>query len=216
MDIAGGMKFLVRPVSAVFLLLALVGCYFDHPLTGGPTKDVNTWLLGVWESKDDKGRVSRVMVTPIDADRYSVQLAMPGKKPREINRYEFEAWPSRVGGTLFLTLRCLTSPGDIPTGAHVFAQAQLLDQNHVRTHGLKLDSPPSASGYELRKEVRRKLKDRSLYEGAPSVAWSRVDEIFWSTDGSDPAFRPLRNPMNFIWDIDDEDPARKFFRNTSH
>jgi len=214
------MKFSVRLVSAVFFLLALAGCYFDHPLTGGASKDLNTWLLGVWESKDDKGRTARVMVTPLKADRYSVRLSLPGKKPHDTNRYEFEAWPSRVGGTLFLTLRSLSSPGDIPAGSHVFAQVQMLDQNHARTHGLKLDSPSSASSYELRKEVRAKLKDHSLYEGAPTVVWTRVEEVIWSANGADPAFKPLRNPTTFSWetsrDNKNEDPTRKLFRNSSN
>lgn len=188
------MRFFFRLVPAVVLALTLAGCYFDHPLTGGASKDLNTWILGGWESKDDKGNVSRVMVTPINSDHYAVLLAVPGKKPKEVKKYEFEAWPSRVGDTLFLTLRSLQSPGDIPTGAYVFAQVQLLDQNHVRTHGLNLDSPQEASSYELRKEIRSKLKAGSLYQGTQSVAWSRVAEVFWSTDGRDPAFTPIRNP----------------------
>ena len=217
MDIAGGMKFSARLVPAVFLLLTLAGCYFDHPLTGGASKDINTWLLGVWESTDDKGRVSRVMVTPAKADRYSVQLEVPGKTPKEIKKYEFEAWPSKVGDTLFLSLHCQTSPGDIPTGSFVFAHVQLLDQNHVRTHGLKLDAPPSASSYELRKEVRSKLKDRSLYEGVPSVAWSRVAEVFWSPNGTDPTFKPVRVQTDMVRGADDtKDPTEKLFRNHSN
>ncbi len=211
------MKFFARLIPSAFFALALAGCFFDHPLTTVPSKVINTWVLGVWESTDDKGRVSRVMVTPIKADRYAVQLTLPGKKPKEVKRYEFEAWPSRVGDTLFLSLRCLTSPGDIPTGSHVFAQLQLLDQNHVRTRGLKLDSPPSASSYELRKEVRSKLKDHSLYEGTPSVAWSRVAEVFWSTNGADPAFRPIRNQTDIVWGADEtKDPTEKLFRNSSN
>ena len=210
------MKFLARLVPAVFSVLALAGCYFDHPLTDRPSKDINTWLLGVWESKDDKGRVSRVMVTPDNADHYAVQLAVPGKKPGEIKRYEFQAWPSKVGGTLFLSMRCLASPGDIPAGSYVFSQVQLLDQNDVRIHGLKLDSPPSASSYELRKEVRSKLKERSLYEGAPSVVWTRVEEVFWSKNGGDPAFKPIRNQGGVVWSADDDaqDRTRRLFRNS--
>lgn len=188
------MRFFFRLFPAAILALTLAGCYFDHPLTERGSKDLNTWLLGVWETKDDKGNISRVMVTPVKADLYAVHLSTPGKKPQETKKYEFEAWPSRVGDTLFLTLRCLQSPGDIPTGAYVFSQIQLLDQNHVRARGLNLESPPSASSYELRKEVRSKLKASSLYTGAPSVAWSRVEEVFWSTDGRDPAFAPIRNP----------------------
>ncbi len=205
------MKFFVRLLPVVLLLLTLAGCYFDHPLTGGPSKGVNTWLLGVWESKDEKGRVSRLLVTPLKSDRYSLRLAVPGKLPREIKRYEFEAWSSRVGESVFLTLRCLTSPGDIPTGAHVFAHVQLLDQNHARTRGLKLDAAPSATSFELRREVRRKLKDRTLFEGAPSAAWTRVEEVFFSTGGADPTFTPLRNPMGIVRDPTDKDPDKKLF-----
>ena len=212
------MKFFARLFPAAFLVLALAGCYFDHPLTDRPSKDMNTWILGVWESKDTKGRVARVKVAPMSSDHYSIQLAVAGKNPQETKRYEFQAWPSKVGDTLFLTLRSVTSPGDIPAGSHVFAQIQLLDQNEVRVHGLTLDSPPSASSYELRKEVRSKLKERSLYEGAPSVVWARVEEVVWSSDGSDPSFKPIRNPMNFAWGPNDDvkDRTRKLFGNSSN
>lgn len=211
------MKFFARLIPSAFFALALAGCFFDHPLTVVPSKVINTWVLGVWESTDDKGRVSRAMVTPIKADRYAVQLTLPGKMPKEVKRYEFEAWPSKVGDTLFLSLRSLTSPGDLPTGSHVFAQLQLLDQNHLRAHGLKLDSPPSASSYELRKEVRSKLKNHSLYEGMPSVVWSRVGEVFWSTNGADPAFKPIRNQTDLTWGADEtKDPTEKLFRNPSN
>jgi hypothetical protein len=211
------MKFLVRLLPAVFLVQALAGSSFDHPLTVVPSKNLNTWLLGVWETRDDKGRASVAVVTPINCDHYALKFSTPGKAPRETKRYEFEAWPSKVGDTLFLTLRCLTSPGDIPTGTYVFTQVQLLDQSDVRTHGLKLDSPSSTSSFELRKEVRSKLKDHSLYEGAPSVVWSRVAEVFWSTNGADPTF-PLRNPGNFIWGPNDDarDQTRKLFHNPSN
>ena len=126
-------------------------------------------------------------------------------------------WPSRVGPTIFLTLRCQESPGDIPTGGHVFIQAQLLDQNSVRIRSLNLEAPPSASSYELRKEIRSKLKELSLYEGGKSIVWNRIEEVVWSTDGSDPAFKPLRNA--FLKQIRDPglgqtlDPELKKIRN---
>lgn len=212
MDIAGDMKIFLRLIFALVLLLTFVGCYFDHPLTGGPNKGVNTWLLGVWESKDDKGRTSRLLVAPIASDRYSLQLALPGKMPKEVKRYEFEAWPSRVGDSLFLTLQCMSSPGDIPVGAYVFAHVQLLDQNHARTRGLKLESAPSTTSFELRREVRKKLRDRTLFEGAPSAVWTRIEEIFLQPDGSSATFKPLRNPPPVVppaqeKDSDDKKPS---------
>lgn len=181
-------------------LLALVavavfcggGCY-ENPLTGGPSKNLNTWLLGGWDHKEDDGQVSSVRVIPVACDRFSVQASIAGKTPKAAKKYEFAGWISRVGDTSFLTLRCEQSPGDIPVGSHVFLQAQMLAQNHVRVRGLQLDLPATATTLELRKEVRRRLKERSLYDEAKSTDWNRVEEVIWSDDGSTPAFKPIRN-----------------------
>lgn len=190
------MRVCFRLVFAAALVLLAAGCYFEHPLTGGPNRNLNTWLLGVWESKDDQGRVSKIQVTPINVDRYAVSVSLPGKRGNERRKYEFEAWTSRVAGTTFLSLQCLESPGDIPTGAFVFSQVQLLTQNSIRTREVKLDSDPSASSYELRREVRAKLRDLTLYEDGLTADWKRVAEVYWSMDGGDPVFTPIRNPAN--------------------
>jgi hypothetical protein len=44
-----------------------------------------------------------------------------------------------------------------------------------------------------------------------------VAEVFWSTDGSDPVFKPIRNPGNFVVspDIKDRDPSEKVIGNSS-
>lgn len=178
-------------VPAVALMMA--GCFFDNPLTSGPSEDVNTWLLGIWEHTGNNGKSSRVMVTPVGGDRYAVRVTLPGQADKRPKRYEFEGWSSRVGDTSFLTLRCLESPGDIPVGAHLPVQVQLLDQNNIRVRGLALDAPPSSSAYQLRKEIRGRLKERTLY-AKEATNWRRIEEIYWSTDGADPAFKPLRNP----------------------
>ena len=39
----------IRALALLLLCTLLTGCYFEHPLTGGPSKDINSWLLGVWE-----------------------------------------------------------------------------------------------------------------------------------------------------------------------
>jgi hypothetical protein len=188
------MRALARLCIAMSAIVLVGGCYFDNPLTSASSKNLNTWLLGVWESKDEDGRVSRIMVTPATESRYFVKAAIPGKNPRDVKKYDLEGWTSRVGDTLFLTLKAVDSPGDIPTGAYVFCQVQLLDQNNVRIRTLQLDSPPTASSFELRKEVRQKLKAKTLY-AEKSTKWQRVEEVFWSMDGENPAFKPLRNPM---------------------
>lgn len=172
----------------------LGGCYFDHPLTGGPSKDINTWILGVWQSTDAKGRTSKVLVSPISGGKYFVKIEATGKNRPSTGRMEFEGWPARVGDTTFLSLRCLNGTKEIPAGAHVFVQVQLLNQNTVRVRALQLDAPQNASSFELRKAVREKLKSKSLY--APeTTTWTRVAEVFWSGNGEDPVFTPIRNPM---------------------
>ena len=185
------------PIVRLFALVAAAlfcgGCHFENPLTAAPSKNLNTWLLGVWEHKAKDGQVSSVTVTPLTCDRFSVRASIAGNSPKAAKKYEFEGWISHVGDTSFLTLRCRQSPGDIPAGACVFVQAQMLDQNNVRVHGLHLESPASATSFELRKEVRQRLKDRSLYDTEKSSNWRRVEEVAWFPDGETPSFTPLRN-----------------------
>lgn len=187
------MRALVRLSAAVLAAFALAGCFFDQPLTSTPSRGINTWLLGVWESKGADGRTSRLMVTPIDDSHYAVELALAVKGRGALQTYSFEAWNSRVGDTGFITLKCLQAPGDAAPGGYAFVQTQLLNQNAVRIRTLQLDSDRAATSFELRREVRQRLKERTLY-GENVTTWTRVAEVFWSKDGQDPVFRPLRSP----------------------
>jgi len=188
------MRLSLRAGLMLAISVCLSGCYFDQPLTKTPSKNLNSWLLGVWEHKDERGRISRAMISPLDISRYTIQLTMPGKKPRQVLRYEFEAWPSRVGDSLFLTMLCTRSDGDVPVGAYVFAHPQLLNQNKLRIRILQLDVDPAETSYHLRQAVRQKLKDGTLYEPKLFTDWTRVEEVTWGADGSSEAFRPIRNP----------------------
>ena len=66
---------------------------------------------------------------------------------------------------------------------------QVIDQNTVIIRPLQLDSPPDTSSYELRAEVRRRLKEGSLMpeEGA---RWTRTSEVYWEP------VTPESNPSN--------------------
>lgn len=193
------MKFLLRLFTIVAAMF-FAGCY-DHPLTSTPSKEINTWLLGVWEYTDKDGEVSQAIVTPMSHDKYAIQISYyPHNKKRRHSKArqidQYEAWASRVGDTTFLTLHCIKGSGNLfsmSPGNYLPIQIQLLDQNNLRVHGLALESPSSASSYDLRKEVRQKLKTRTLYS-EKQTDWKRVAEVFWSTDGRNPVFTPLRNP----------------------
>jgi hypothetical protein len=184
----------IKALALLLLCTLLVGCYFEHPLTGGPSKDINSWLLGVWEAKDAKGRTYRARVLPITGDRYFVAFQIPGRRKSERKTWEFEGWISRVAYSRFLSLKCSVSSGEVPEGAFVFVNYQVIDQNTVLTRRLELDSPPEATSQQLREEVRQRLREDSLMPD-PGLRWKRTSEVYWDRYSTDEQpFQPLRFP----------------------
>lgn len=187
----------MRSLRALTLLLfsvLLAGCYFDHPLTGWPSKDINTWLLGVWEYKDEKGKVYQAQLTPITSDRYAVSFRALGKTPRDTKLWTFEGWTSRVGNSVFLNFKCLTTAGEIPVGAYTFAHYQVIGQNEVIIRPLQLEAASDASPYHLRSQIRRQLKEKTLLP-TNGTAWKRVSEIYWNR-GDEWALQPVQ-PLRY-------------------
>jgi hypothetical protein len=168
------------------LALLLSGCWFQNPLTPDGSENLNSWVLGEWRHKDKKGVVTRAVVSPISSDLYRVQATQGSKQ------YEFEMWSSRVGNSVFLTLRSLRDSPNLPEGAYLFAHSQMLEQNAIRLRPLRLDSPPDSTGFQLRKEIRARLKDGSLYAEGEQADWERIGEVFWDRDGQVGVFEPLR------------------------
>lgn len=187
------------PALALLLIsVLLTGCHFDNPLSG-PSKDVNTWLLGVWEYKDLKAKKTyRAQVTPISDERYAVVLRELGKTPKETAKlWMFEGWISRVGGARFLNLHCKQSASkDIPVGSNVFVHYQVVDQSDVVIRPLQLDSAPDATSFQLRQEVRTKQKQGTLL---PQIGteWFRVSEVYWNKENPYELqpFQELRYPV---------------------
>jgi hypothetical protein len=183
----------IRALAWLLLCTLLTGCFFEHPLSGGPSKDINSWLLGVWETTDPKGRTFRARVVPITSDRYYVSFQTGRKKaPRRV--WEFEAWISRVSYSRFLSLKCAVTSGEVPEGAYVFVNYQVIDQNTVITRRLELGSPPEATSQQLREEVRQRLRDNTLLPDE-GLKWKRTSEVYWDPDyTAEQPFQPLRFP----------------------
>jgi hypothetical protein len=178
-------------LALILLPLLLAGCRFENPLTTNPSEDLNTWLLGEWELKE-KGGSSTAIVAPLSQDRYNVHVSLAPKSGNGRREYDFEAWSSRVGNSLFFTLRSLKNSANLPEGAHVFLHAQMIDQLTMRLRPLQLDSPENATGLELRKEIRSRLKEGTLYAEDSAKDWSRVAELYWTKEGETGLFKPLR------------------------
>jgi hypothetical protein len=177
--------------ALVLMALCFFGCRFENPLTPSPSEDVNTWLLGEWEL-EEKGGKSTAVVAPLSGDRYSIHVSLAPKGGNARREYDFEAWASRVGNSTFYSLRSLTNSGNLPEGAYVFLHAQMIDQVTVRLRPLQLSSSQEATAKELRKEVRSRLNDGTLYEEGSAKNWKRVDEIYSTKEGETGLFKPLR------------------------
>jgi len=185
------MRKLTLFVSLLVIVAGLSGCFFDHPLTSSGSKDLNTWLLGVWEHKNEKGDLFRVSVTPKSGDKYWVNFQKVGSSPKLTKTWEFEAWNSRVGRISFLTLKCLSSAGEVPVGSYVFVHTQLLDQENIRTRIPMLE--PEVDSFRLRRQVRQRFKEGTLF-GDEKADWNRVSEVYWSGSSELQPFQPLRYP----------------------
>ncbi len=176
---------ITRLCASALLTLLVAGCsYYDNPLTTNPSKDLNTWLLGVWEARSEDGDVFRAGVLPLTGDKYTVWVRKLARKKKESKEWQFEGWISRVGDSRFLTLRCDASDGEVPVGAFVFAHYQVIDQLHTITRPLQIDLAQDATSYQLRVEVRRKLKEQTLLP-AEGPVWTRISEVYWPIDGED-------------------------------
>ena len=174
----------MRFLALALALLTFAGCSYKYPLTGGPSKDINTWLLGIWEHKDEKGNVYRASVQPLTGDRMTVWFRALGKTPKQTKQWKGEAWISRVGHANFLTIKCLESADDFPVDAFTFVHYQVLDQNHVATRPLQLDGMAEATSFQLRKEVRKKWKEKTLLP-QDGALWTRIAEVYWDKSGQE-------------------------------
>jgi hypothetical protein len=183
------MRFFLR----LLLLLAplfLGGCFFEKPLTSGPSESLNTWFVGEWQRTEKNGGTSRALVTPAGNDLYRVQITSSEKGSK--TDYDFEAWASKVGDSTFLTLHSLKTTPKVPQGAFVFIHPEMRDQNQIRLRQIRLDSPVTATSKELRAEIRARLKDGTLYAEEESCDWQRTAEVYWQKDGVTGVFNPLR------------------------
>ncbi|MCX7869916.1 MAG: hypothetical protein N2322_08205, partial [Terrimicrobiaceae bacterium] len=166
---------------------------FVNPLTAWPSKDINTWLLGVWEHRDDQGKLlGRVTVLPRTGGTYWVNAERLAPRKESAR---FTAWISRVGPASFLTLECLEGAGELGAGEHVFVHYQVLDQAHVRLRMPVLEAAADSAGYKLRKEVRRRWKAGNLF-AEPGTNWRRVSEVYWSGTNENQPFQTPRFPMS--------------------
>jgi len=181
-------------LPALLLLLPLFllsGCLFDNPPTG-PSRSMNTWLLGQWEHKTKEGKTLKATVGPLDGSRYVIYLQEFNKAGKLVQTTTYPAWISRVGQIPLLTVEVNSGEGT----RYAVMSYQLLDPLSVRIRQLQMDdSARSLSSFQLRVAMRRQFKEGTLLPNEVGAIWSKVSEIYWPPDGMDgpQPKQPLRN-----------------------
>lgn len=173
-------------------ILALTGCPYDNP-PSGPSKNIDTWLVGQWEAHDIGGNVFRAVVAPSVPDHYAVTLRHSGKSDVTL-----DAWISQVEGFDILVVKFLDGPS---LGKYALLHPELLSPGSAPVGGIKptrirvseLQLDPSAETldpYHLRRDIRDALKAGTLLAPYDVAADRKAGgiripgSIIWTRTGS--------------------------------
>lgn len=167
------------------------GSLFQHPPTE-PSRSMNTWLLGVWEHRNEDGTSFRAGVMPYLSDRYMIYYRRFDKSGRSVSAERYEAWISRVGRISLLTVAVPRPEGM----RYDVIGIQLLSPQQIRALQPEIDPDP-VSSFRMRVDIRRKFKRGELFGGVDQT-WSKIGEVYWrleEVDGvefpADPTNQPL-------------------------
>jgi hypothetical protein len=182
-----------QAVAALLFCLLATGCLYDNP-PSGPTRSIDTWLVGQWDAQDKSGHSYSAVVSPTTAsDHYRVIFSRRGIAPRE-----FDGWISRVDDFQILVVKSL---GEGPShGKYSLYHYELLSPapappggvgaERIRLSELQLDdSTRSLDSFHLRKAIRESLRAGTLLAPFDTVAErkGKIDQtpgsVIWTKSG---------------------------------
>ena len=190
------MKRILKNLSLLGILLLLTGCLYDNP-PSGPSRSIDTWLVGQWQTKSKGGHSYSAVVAPATAsDHYHVTFSRPGS-----NTQEFDGWISRVDGFSILVLKSLDGVGTGGAGKYLLCHYELVSPGtppsggigaeRIRLSELQLDeSTRTLDSYKLRSAIRSALKEGTLLAPFDTVAEHKgkleatPGSLIWTKTGS--------------------------------
>lgn len=182
------------PFFAAILSLALGGCLSDSA-PSGPSQSVNTWLLGVWESKSEEGNLRKAIVAPSSSDRMTIVYEETNSKKQIVHSGSFSAWISHVGSAKLLVVE-VPSPDQKNGKGYLLLGYQFLDPLTIRIREISPEiTDAKTSAFNLRKSIRQLFKKGSLYSSKQEL-WQKTGEVFSPKKNGNPAqdtFTPPRN-----------------------
>lgn len=154
---------LLFPLVGIFVLLT--GCLYNNP-PSGPSKSIDAWLIGQWETKDKAGHQYHAVVTRAASDHY--HFSLQGKSGAPL---EFDGWLSRVDNFSILVVKSLNH--DATSGKYALYHYELLapgtpppggvGATRIRLSELQLDeSARTLDSFQLRAAIRSALKNGTL------------------------------------------------------
>lgn len=146
------------------IALLLCGCLYDNP-PSGPSQNIDTWLVGQWDTKDKSGRDYHAVVAPSSPSHYRITVTRGG-----VTSGEYDAWISRVDGFGILVAKLLSGQS---AGKHALFHYELLapgtpppggiGATRIRLSELQLDPSAAAlDSFHLRRDIRDALKAGTL------------------------------------------------------
>jgi hypothetical protein len=146
------------------MIFVLSGCLYDNP-PSGPSRNIDTWLVGQWDTKDKSGKDYHAVVTPSSPSHYRITIAQGHKVLGD-----YDAWISTVEGFPILVAKSLSGES---TGKHALLHTELLTPappppggigaTRIRLSELQLDpSAETLDSYHLRRDIRDALKVGTL------------------------------------------------------
>ncbi|HEY8904284.1 MAG TPA: hypothetical protein VIM48_11270 [Chthoniobacterales bacterium] len=203
------MKSFRTPFALLLLALStlgLGGCLFDHPLTGVSSANIDTRLLGVFEFHEaekgatptptpppgtdlsklpDHSIIHRVAVLPYGSlangtCRYVIYYRNFSKKPAQT--LKFLGWISRVDSRYYLTIQDITE-GSPTFGKYGFIAYVWEFPGNFRVYAPDMTGFESATSFQLRQAVRKKLKSDSLFP-YKATYWEKIGRTWWDSKGA--------------------------------
>lgn len=178
---------LLAVFGGVFLLV-LGGCLYDVP-PAGPSRTLNTWLLGVWEYRTAEGNTLRVTVAPASSHRYRLRIEEMGRDRKPSKSTDMQGWIARVGE---LNLLILEIPQEQGKSKYMVLAHQLLSPNRVRVVVVNVELK-GQSAFALRQAIRRAIRKGELFR-VDGMIWQRTGEVVWQRGGGYEVYEPVRKP----------------------
>jgi len=136
-----------------------------RPSPSGPSRNIDTWLVGQWDAQDKSGRDYHAVVATASPSHYRITVTCGAGAAGD-----YDAWISRVDGFEILVVKALSGES---AGKHALFHHELLSPGtpppgcigatRIRLSELQLDpSAETLDSYHLRRDIRDALKTGTL------------------------------------------------------